>query len=316
MPSSITHEYHYRDVYKYTTNDFKNSFDIETYRKYSLFAQGHDALFFLDFWNLLEQKNHHKKAIYLQDHDFKKICLELIELIRTYNLEESKELKLMLYGFITHHILDSVAHPYIIYETKNFGLHEAVESYIDGKMIEKKEQEEFRKYPVHRIIPSLPEINQSTIQVINEAFYNVYQYKNFGNDYIRALHQVNPFLYFLRYDPIGVKKFGYNIVDRMNLTKTKYSWLSYYNKLEGYDKYLNEEHRPWINPVDNNIVSTESFDELYEKAIYKTAIILSEIEEAIENGASMEEFEKIIPDISAVHGQKCDQNLKLKYLKK
>lgn len=120
MPSTITHEYCYRDVYEYTNDTFKNNFDIETYRKYSSFAQGHDTLFFLNFWNLLEQGKNHKIVSYLQDHNFKEICLELISLIRKYDLEDSKELKLMLYGFITHHILDSFIHPYIIYETENW----------------------------------------------------------------------------------------------------------------------------------------------------------------------------------------------------
>lgn len=52
MPSTITHEYYYRDIYAHTNDSFKNAFDIGTYRKYSSFAQGHDAFFFLNFWNL------------------------------------------------------------------------------------------------------------------------------------------------------------------------------------------------------------------------------------------------------------------------
>lgn len=316
MPSTITHEYCYRDVYEYTNNTFKNNFDMETYRKYSSFAQGHDTLFFLDFWNLFKQKSYHEKAKYLQDHDFKKICLELISLIREYGLEESQELKLMLYGFITHHILDSIVHPYIIYETENSGLHLAVESYIDSQMIERYENENPRKYKVHKIIPNLPEIETSTIRVIDEAFFNIYQYKDFGKNYIKALHQINPFLYLFRYDSVGIKKLGYNIVDKIVPTESKYFWLSYNNKFEGYSRYLNEEHRLWINQVDSNITSNESFSELYEKAIYESARILSDIEEGIENGASMDDFERIIPDVSAIHGQKCNQNLKLKYLRK
>lgn len=316
MPSTITHEYCYRDVYEYTNDTFKNNFDIETYRKYSSFAQGHDTLFFLNFWNLLEQGKNHKIVSYLQDHNFKEICLELISLIRKYDLEDSKELKLMLYGFITHHILDSFAHPYIIHETEGRRLHLAVESYIDGWMIEQRENANPRKYKIHKIIPGLPKLDKSTVQVINEAFNNVYQFKNFGNDYVRALNQVNPFLYCFRYDKTGIKKLGYHLIDNVSLKKSNYFWLSYNNKFEGYEKFLNEEHRLWVNPADRNITSTESFFELYKKAMVVSAKILSSIEEKIRDGSSIDEFEEIIPDVSAVHGQKCNQNLELRYLKK
>ena len=200
------------------------------------------------------------------------------------------ELKLMLYGFIMHHILDSIVHPYIIYEAELFGLHEALESYIDQWMIMKKEESNPRKYPVHKIIPTLPEIDKSTIQVINEAFLHVYHYQNFGSNYIKALHQINPFLYLFRYDPVGIKKIRYCIVDRIYPTKLKYFWLSYHNRFEGYSKYLNEEHRLWLNPVNSDFGSTESFFELYERAILEAARILSGLEDAIETGASLDDF--------------------------
>lgn len=314
MPSTITHEYYYRDVYDCTNDTFKIVFDKETYRKYSLFAQGHDALLFLNFWNLFQQRRNSDKAAYIQDHDFQKICLELIRLIRAYGLEKSMELKFMLYGFIMHHVLDSIVHPYIIYETEEFGLHEAVESYIDSWMLEKKEGCNPKKYPVYKMIPNLPEVESSTIQVINEAFFNVYHFQNFGSNYIRALHQVNLFLYLFRYDPMGIKNFGYHIVDQIYPTDLKYFWLSYHNQFEGYSKYLNDEHQIWMNPVDSSIVSTESFSELYERAILESARILSNMEEAIENDASLDDFRRIIPDVSAIHGKKCNQDLKLKYL--
>lgn len=316
MPSTITHEYYYRDVYDRTNNTFKNTFDMETYRKYSLFAQGHDAFLFLNFWNLFQQRRNFEKVNYMQDHDFKDICLELIQLIRTYGLEDSKELKLMLYGFIMHHILDSTIHPYIIYEAEKFGLHAAVESYLDRWMIEKNEESNPKKYPVHKIIPTLPEVEPSTIQVINEAFFHVYHYRNFGSNYIKALHQVNPFLYLFRYDPMGIKKIGYHMVDQVYPTDSKYFWLSYHNQFEGYSQYLNDEHRVWMNPVDSSIVSTESFVELYERAILESVRILNDLEEAIRNDARFEDFEKIIPDVSAIHGQKCNQDLKFKYLRR
>ena len=60
MPSTLTHEYFYRDVYHNTNKNFKKTYNEHTYRNFSVGSQGHDALFFYNFWNLpkfMERRN-------------------------------------------------------------------------------------------------------------------------------------------------------------------------------------------------------------------------------------------------------------------
>lgn len=51
-------------------------------------------------------------------------------------------------------------------------------------------------------------------------------------------------------------------------------------------------------------------------ATIKTAEIISNSEEAINNKATSKELKNIIPNTSAMHGLKCDLNLPFKILKK
>lgn len=319
MPSTITHDYHYKDVYDKCTNDFKKIYSKELYNQCSVFAQGHDALFFSDFWKLREFNKKRNLALHLQDHKFQEFCTEFTDLIKIYKLDNSKNLKLLLHGYVAHHILDSYIHPYVIYETGiSDGMHELVESYIDKYMLEQREQKDSNIYKIHQIIAKTPKLNKFETELTNEAFFNTYGFENFGITYINALKQINIFLRLFRYDPTGIKNVGYNLIDKINLVDLKFSFLSYNHNYKDFEHYLNNEHNLWYNPSEpnSNISSTKSFFELYDLAVEKTAEIISNLEEAINDKASIEEIKDIIPNTSAVHGLECDLELPFKTLKK
>ena len=123
------------------------------------------------------------------------------------------------------------------------------------------------------------------------------------------------FLRLFRYDITGIKKLGYNIIDHTHITDITFSWLSYKTKYPNYEYYLNEEKRAWINPIDKDKISTDSFMDLYYLAIYEAAEIISRLEESIKDQATEEEIKSIIPDTSAVHGLECGRSLKFTNLK-
>lgn len=316
MPSTITHCYHHRDVYDICSSSFKYQYPEEFYHLHSVFAQGHDALFFSNFWKLCEFNKKRNQAIYLQDHKFQDFCVEFASLIKDYGLEDAKSLKLLLYGYIMHHILDSYVHPYIIYETGTSGMHELVESYIDKYMMEKREGKDSGKYKVHKMMAKPPRLEGCELKLVNEAFFNTYGFENFGKTYIDALNQVNLFLRLFRYDPTGIKDWGYRLIDKANLTSLRFSFLSYNHDYSGFEYYLNEELRKWFNPCDENITSISSFFELYWNAVEDAAKIISELEIAINDKGSTTEIRDIVPNVSAIHGLSCDLELSFKTLNK
>ena len=299
MPSTITHEYHYRDVYEKTSKAFKESYPEKLYLSYSASSQGHDTYFFLDFWNLPKFKKKSAKAELLQDDKFQDLCVELSKMIIEEIDRADKEIRLILYGYILHHILDSLVHPYIIYETERLGVHAQAESYLDEWMIEKREDKKAKHYPVHKLIPKIPKFKNETKNILNRTFFKIYGIENFGRDYERGLRQVPTFLRLFRYDLTGLKEFGYHLVDLTHLSKTKYYWLSYHNRFPNYEYYLNEERRKWYNPVDDKTPRNESFKDLYDRAVEEGAHIISKLEEALSSKASPQELKRIIPRISA-----------------
>lgn len=316
MPSTITHEYFYRDVYNHSSNNFKKMYSKDFYNSYSVSGQGHDALFFHNFWNIPDFYIRKKIILNLENNNFRKLCVDYIEQIFKNELQFSKDTKLILYGYILHHILDSYAHPYINYETTIENLHEEVESYLDQWMIKKREKSNPYKYPVHKIIPSLPSVSKETIKVISNSFESVYDLENFGKIYINSLKQVKLFLRLFRYDFTGIKKLGYNIIDTTHLFNLTFSWLSYRTKYIDFQKYLNEEHREWGNPIDEKIISTESFIDLYCDALEEGSKIISNLEEAIVNNATTQEIREIIPNKSAVHGLECGRSMTFNNLRR
>lgn len=316
MPSTITHDYHFKDMYSYSSKYFKQIYSQETYNNHSLYAQGHDALFFYNFWELHKLSEKKEQVIYLQDHAFQSFCTNYINLIKENNLQDFQSLKLLLYGYISHHILDSFVHPYIIYETELTGSHALVESYLDLYMLQQRE-EQTSKCKIHQLISPVQKMSPEAIFVVNDAFSKTYGYKDLGHKYLRALNQVNIFLRLLRYDPTGIKDFGYKLIDKLNLIDTKFSFLSYYHNYSGFSQYLNEEHNIWYNPSSiEPIESNQSFLELYELATKQAAEIISALEEAINEKAKPNEIKNIIPNVSAIHGLQCDMNLSFKILKK
>lgn len=298
MPSTITHEYYYRDIYEYTSDAFKKTYPKDFYRTYSAGSQGHDAYFFLDFWNLPQFKKKCDRASSLQDERFQNLCVDLIKSIIEDEGTDNKQIKLLLYGYILHHLLDSYVHPYIIYETENFKIHAPVESYLDERMIKEREKTDPTRFPVHKMIPKIPRFSKETKDILDKSFLKIYGIPNFGVTYERALRQVPIFLRLFRYDPLGIKMLGYRLVDFTHISKTDYYWLSYKDKFPGYERFLNDEHREWYHPNTGEI-STSSFKELYDRAVLEGAHIISELEDAITNKLDEKKLYKIIPKISA-----------------
>lgn len=314
MPSTITHEYHYRDTYAKTTKNFKDTYPYKFYSQYSLGAQGHDAYLFLDFWNpFIFKKNRDEQALLFDEH-FQDLIVNLSRAIIEKGKTRDKEVKLILYGYIMHHILDAYLHPYIDYESEREFLHPALESYFDEYMMEKRENKSSNKCKPHKLIPPLPEISDSTKDILSTVFKDTYGIVDFGHHYIRALKQIRTFLMLFRYDPVGLKKTGYKLIDRFHISKDSFYWLSYANRYDSFEIYLNNSHSLWLNPKDGT-PNTTSFEELYESAVRASAETISSLEELIVNRASDIEIKNAVPRISADPKIENGRHIELAYLK-
>ena len=103
----------------YDKLDINTKYLLLDYKNYlTTFAQSVDPLFLYD----LKHKNSRIRDFchYFHNNKSKDFFKNLINYIKYNHLENDPEIIAFLYGFLSHYILDSTMHPYIIYKTGIF----------------------------------------------------------------------------------------------------------------------------------------------------------------------------------------------------
>jgi hypothetical protein len=262
MPDAVTHCFVARDVkdslsYPYLSKHF-NLMQIG--------AQGPDPLFYHHYqpW----KKNLHANKLGSRLHTEKtKPYLEAI--IKAASSDEDKA---WVSGFLTHFALDTSAHPYIFYRTglydrknqENRGYHLMLERTIDHINI-KEAGFNPSTYNIRDRHFSTKTIPSSITAMLNEVGEKLYNEKELGLRYTEGYHDFRSAIGVLAYDPRGLKKAIYLLLDRITRSEILYSALSPYNcESRGLD-HKNKAKKTWHHPVTNE-PSNESFDEMVERA--------------------------------------------------
>lgn len=266
MPDAVTHCYVARDVkdalkFNYLTTHF----DIM-----QIGAQGPDPLFYHHYqpW----KKNLHANKLGSRLHSEKtKPYLEAI-----IKAASSDEEKAWVAGFLTHFALDTSAHPYIFYRTglfnkatqENRGYHLMLERTIDSINI--KEQgfnpSTYNVRDRHFMRKAIP---TSITAMLNTIGQDLYSEPQLGARYSEGYEDFRSAIGVLAYDPRGIKKFVYRLLDRVTKSEILYSALSPYQcELLGHD-HKNKSKMTWHHPVTNE-PSNDSFDDMFNNAVAKS----------------------------------------------
>ena len=139
----------------------------------------------------------------------------------------------------------------------------------------------------------------------------VYGIENFSKYYLKSIKQMKVFYKIFRYDPVGIKKLFYILIDLIcpkSILRKKP--LSY--KMKSKKKYLNLEHNTWYNPTNKRIRSKESVLELYTKALAKTSNMINEINGFFYYDKKIN-LEKVVGNLSYVHGLDLSKKKELKH---
>ncbi len=241
---------------------------------YFLASQGHDLLYFIKLKDLPTFKEVKEQCKLIQKKKF-------YELVKTYLKELDNEFSLVvksfLYGYITHHIVDSIFHPFIIYETgiykntketkKYQGNHERLESMIDVLLTK----------DVHRFYKKVPKLKNTKKlkEVTQKVFKEVYDREDIGQALIKNMNNVRSFLRIYRTDIFKIKKLGYKVVDK--ITGKYYEFLSFNYSKKDLDQIDLKAKMKWHHPQDNEQMKASILD-LYEQSIEKTLKTLDNIE--------------------------------------
>lgn len=250
--------------------DLNKKLKLENYNLFLLAGQGHDLLFFI---KLSELKNFTKRKEIINiiaDNKFDKtIEIWQKEILKTKN----KNLEILMYGYIAHHILDHYVHPYINKISNNFKKlnHETLESIIDYILLNPYNY----KFPKYKL-------NKDVKEELNKIFFETYNIKNIGTFLNNGINNLTRFIKVYRLDKFGIKKQTYKLIDGfLKNNKQKYEFLAF--------RYNEEE----IDFVKKN--NLKEFNKLYKQALEESIKIIKEIRKNINNKKITK-----INDISAI----------------
>ena len=325
MPSSITHAFFALDVY--------DNLDIKIQKRisnnieeYKTFAQGPDPLFFYNLSNFGKGKNIRSKyPTLIQTKYTQKFFIELISYIKENKLENNPEILSFLYGFITHYVLDSTIHPFIIYKTGIFdknnsdtykynGLHNDMEVYIDAYMIFQREKTFPKDFKTYKFICNIDNFSDKLNNLLDTVFKDVYDINDFSKLYHKAIKQMKFIFRVYRYDKFGIKKVGYKIIDAILPKKyLKKEMLSYHVGHNSKKHYLNLEKNEWNHPTNKYEYYTYSFIELYRIALDKAKSIINDVNDVLYEGENVKTLKKTFTNLSYETGKDCELEEKCQY---
>ena len=290
MPNIITHHYFAEDVLKNSKKDIINSFFGEK-DLYYLFTQGFDPFFVYEILPFNE-----KLGYFLHDNYIDTFFINYIKVMKEQKLENDPALLAALYGHLTHYVLDSIIHPFVIYKCgeynknrpetyKYVGVHTRMEVEIDAYLYETRENKSFKDLKFHKVNPK-KKLNKNILKLLNKIYEETFKVKNGGFKYQKALNMAYLGLKYIANDKYGRKKALYHKIDKIVASKGhKIEAFSYY--VTSIDKSIfNLEHQPWCNPCDNTIKSNESFFDLYNKAIAICVTLFEATNKYINKGIS------------------------------
>ena len=286
MPSTVTHAYIAKDVYKNLDNKITRKITNDNYNELLMFSSGFDILYFYKIVSLrpnnkvikLGNLAHHSKT-----NEF------LINL--TNQIKETKNMHQFMYlmGLLTHYVADSTIHPYVNYKAKTITKkhftprdgHFQIEAYLDNYFINKRENMYYKKYKIHDELFKV-ERNEDIVNLLNKAFSEVFHEDNIGEYYYKAISDMKNFYKVFRYDKTGLKRKFYNFA---NIFASRLfrdvRYLSYNFLLDNDIFYLNLEHEEWFNLKNPNSKSNKSLLELYDEVIDKASNIIEKTYEYI-----------------------------------
>lgn len=192
-----------------------------------------------------------------------------------------------LAGYLCHYCLDRTCHPYILCKTGDYeegrpetlpyrGAHTRLERAIDSFIIRRHYGMTPWKFPIAKTVLALKKLPEELREPLNRAHEKVYGWAGVFDDLNRCLRDQKIF-YRLMQDPYGIMDKLTPLVDN-GKSRQDYRTLPYYHKDmdPALCDYLNEKKALWAHPCDKSLVSRESFEELFEKALAE-AVSLTEL---------------------------------------
>ena len=231
-------------------------------------AQGPDPFFYFRFWPWIKEK----PAVEVGDKIHNESCgpflQDLILFVR--NDFDNTLLKAYVLGFVTHHLLDRNAHPYINYRSGNEGRkHQELEFTIDTIWMEERRHIKTWKTPVYKEIDVGPKLDQSVESVMETTIA-----KHFPSLAGKMPHGYVDEAY---RDMIKAQKVLSKFAGRKSRWLPQDIGALVFKPIDSNIDFLNRNKIEWVDPTNSQEKYKESFDELFDHAKAEASELLPEI---------------------------------------
>lgn len=320
MPATITHAYFAQDVFEILPTSIKSKVSLNRIR---MFGQSTDPFMFYNIMNLKKGKKVRAFQKIFHTTKSRAYFVNLINYIKDNNFYQDIDVSSFLFGFICHYVLDSTIHPFVIYKTGYFdkkkketypynNIHSFMETFIDNDMVRRREKVNPYYFRFDEFCFDLKPFSSNLNKVINFSFDTTFGLKNASLIYYTSLKQMKVFLNLFRRDPHGIKKNIYKTIDTFTSKRMfRLEAISYHYPLNDKHNFLNSNHSLWHNPVKYDLVSRESFIELYLKSIQISKNIIVEVDKYIRGEKVI--LEDIFHNLNYLTGLDCDINKDMRY---
>lgn len=325
MAGTLTHAHFIIDVYDKLGIKSKELL-VSNKEQLKVYAQNMDVLFFYNLFSLKHGKKIRNFGEFFHNNKSYDFFSTLINYIKYNNYQYNPDVISFLYGMLSHYVLDSNLHPYVVYktgmydknnkETYKYNMkHNIMENYIDCYIVSLKENTKCKNFKCYNYCFNVTGLNKSLIEVIDFTYNEVFGIKEFHKYYLKSIKQMKKFYKLFRYDPIGIKKGFYGFVDlvcpKSLLLKKPLSFnIKLSNEKSKY--YLNLNNKTWYYPTDKKIKSKESVLDIYNRCIDQTINIIKEINKFLYYDEKIN-LKETIKNNSYLTGKDCSLNEELKY---
>jgi len=307
MPNIITHAFLAQDAIESIECPTLSALIAKYPRVYALGSSGPDFLFYYKIlpWEKADP-NVRVKEIGNRIHsskvnDFYQNAIEVIQ--ATDDETQRNIMTVFLAGHLTHWALDTSAHPYIFAKTGEIGVgatkfwHFRFESMLDTLMV--TQVKGFKIENIH--MPDFVSSNKETRNVIAHLYQQVV--KNlFEVDIPLAIYETclssMASTAKLLYDPYTLKFPSLQLAEKAAGRLWEFTGHMVIGEVDTKHDILNLAHQEWTHPCDQNMVSSESFLDLYLKAKDRAMAALYALEGILNGGQPKASLNLITRDLN------------------
>lgn len=322
MPDLISHLLCGEKVLDELEDSIRNN--IVCYRKiFNLGTQGPDIFYYSRVWPWMKNNGSCKIANTMHSKNTGGFFIESFKYLKSMDKtsKEYKQLFSYLCGFICHYILDSTTHPYIFYFStsksgrKRFSnYHKKMEVIIDVLLLDMLKKENAYLIKISDMIEISEDSINSLTSFYKSVLKSVYAIDVSEEAVQYAFKDITRVMRFM-YDTKGIKRGFVKSVETLLGKKGMYSSAIYPKKVGDNKDYLNLNHIEWVHPCNSTKVYTDSFVDLFNRAISKSSNLISKAVSYLNDNDDENYIKEAFKNVSYNTNLPCEREIKMKFFK-